>query len=133
MAYSVYAATSATTPSNLTPPDAPADLKATPGTDRVTLRWTASTGATGYVVEQRSGATWEQVYSGPNAIATITGLTPETDYEFRVKAVNDEGDSAWSAVEVRTRAVSTGGEKILIRARKSAVGVLKNKVNIIGG
>ncbi len=121
MAYSVHVETSVTTPSLLTPPDAPTNVQATPGTDRVTLRWTASQGATGYVVELKSGTAWSQVYTGPNATATITGLTPEADYEFRVRAFGDGGESPWSTVTARTRALVTGGNTIY-RVLKLKVG-----------
>ena len=104
MAYSQHATITFKTLAALSPPGPPSDLKATPGSDKVILRWTGQPEATGYVVEYRKGSgTWNAGYSGPNTQATITGLTPETEYEFRVKAVNAAGDSAWVTVTVKTK------------------------------
>jgi len=104
MAYGPPVTTTATTLSALTPPGTPSGLTATPGSNRVRLNWTAASGATGYVVEYRQGTgQWQPGYSGPNTQATITGLTPDTEYEFRLKATNAAGDSGWATVTVKTK------------------------------
>ena len=104
MAYSHYATTTAKTLAALSPPGPPSELKTTIGSDKVILRWIGPPEATGYVVEWRKGSgTWNAGYSGPNNQATISGLTPDTEYEFRLKATNAAGESAWATVTVKTR------------------------------
>ena len=108
MAYGPPVTTTATTLSALTPPGTPSGLTATPGSNRVRLNWTAASGATGYVVEYRQGTgQWQPGYSGPNTQATITGLTPDTEYDFRLKATNDAGESGWVTVIVNTKEMIT--------------------------
>ena len=63
----------------------------------------------GYRVEFREGPgeNWHNApHSGTATSATITGLTPGTEYEVRVRADNGEIPSAWS----RRARGSTGGE-----------------------
>jgi len=50
---------------------------------------------------------WEQLWSGTGTTATITGLTPDTEYEFRLKATNTAGESAWVTVTVKTKIKET--------------------------
>ena len=54
---------------------------------------------TGYGVEYRQGAsgTWTNwSHSGTDTMATITGLTANTEYQVRVRALNGETPSDWS-------------------------------------
>ena len=88
------------------PPAAPAaPVAVARGPDRLTVRWTApanrgppllrydlgyrATGAVDFVTEE---------YPATETAAAIFGLTRATDYEFQVRAVNDEGSGDWSEV-----------------------------------
>ena len=108
MAYSLPAKITFKTLSALTPPVTPSGLTPTAGSNRVRLNWTAVSGATGYVVQWKVGSEeWVEGYNGPLAQATITGLTPDTEYDFRLKATNAAGDSAWVVVTVKTKSQET--------------------------
>ena len=76
-------------------------------TRSVELRWSAATGATGYVVERRPpGGSFAPVTQQLDAGARFSvdrGLSPRTDYEYRVKAVGAEADVQLSNVaSIRT-------------------------------
>ena len=76
----------------------------TPKTE-LDVSWTAPdvTGTpaiTDYDVQykQTSDSTWtSHSFTGTGVSTTLTGLTEGTKYEVQVRAVNDEGDGAWSA------------------------------------
>ena len=86
-------------------PDAPRSLTAVPGRLLVTMSWLAplSNGGipiTDYVIESSTddGATWARI---PDAVstatsATLSGLVGNTQYLFRVRAVNSAGTGAAS-------------------------------------
>jgi hypothetical protein len=97
------AQSNAVTPATV--PDAPTIGTATAGTGSATVTWTApanngGSAITGYRVDTLTGG-GATVVSTTNAglvtTATITGLTANTTYTFRVRAVNDIGQSANSA------------------------------------
>ncbi|MCL2623781.1 MAG: fibronectin type III domain-containing protein, partial [Planctomycetaceae bacterium] len=78
----------------------------TPGS--VTLIWNAATGATGYVLQYKKATdtTWTTATVASGALtATVSGLSADTDYNFRVQAANAGGASDWSAVTVTTEAI----------------------------
>ena len=61
------------------------------------LTWNLRTGATSYDVGWRIGGGTETVASaGNNDNYTITGLTPDTEYDVRIRSVNIVGDGTWS-------------------------------------
>ena len=78
-------------------------LQASGGDTQATLTWLepATNGAaiTGYTYQWKSGS---QSYdpgrqgTATGLTTTITGLTNDTEYTFRVRATNSSGDSAWS-------------------------------------
>ena len=82
-------------------PTAP-DLKsATPGHAQVTLRWTygGSIAATSYQYSKDGGSTWTTAtVSGTvgTITFTVTGLTNDTEYTFKVRGVNSYGNGAES-------------------------------------
>lgn len=84
----------------VTTPDAPTDLSATPIDTGVQLHWSApiNTGGaliTDYRIEYRSSdtSTWSIFSNSPSAAttSTVTGLLSNTDYFFRVSAINSAG------------------------------------------
>lgn len=88
------------------PPPAPTNVKAIAGSGQVALMWDSVANATGYdvcIAKQSigevancttyTGGTWLIDKTSP---ATITGLTNNTAYYFRVVAKNASGDSAGS-------------------------------------
>jgi fibronectin type 3 domain-containing protein len=82
------------------PPPAPTGLKATAGSAAVTLKWTASSGATSYNVYRGPAAGSEHATPVATGITTTsyinTGLTNGKTYFFKVAAVNAAGTSALS-------------------------------------
>lgn len=72
----------------------------------VYLEWEAATGATTYDIEY---ATKQEYFDGSNQTSkttgieytqyTMGGLTSGEEYFFRVRAVNDKGNSAWSEIK----------------------------------
>jgi hypothetical protein len=92
---------SATTPV-LTIPAAPSDLQAVAASPfAVDLAWADNSyDEDGFQIERRTGAggTWAQVAAaGPDATSyRDAGLTAGTAYDYRVRATNDAGESAYS-------------------------------------
>jgi hypothetical protein len=87
------AASTAVTP--LAPPSVPSFLAPQPSNGQVVLTWTASTGTvTQYTVQYKlvSASSWLSMTT-TTATATISGLTNNSAYEFRVFASNAIGNS----------------------------------------
>lgn len=90
---------------NLFLPPAPTGLAGTAGDTQVSLSWTAPAGVlaqapvTDYVVQYSSngGTTWATFADGTSTAttATVTGLTNNTEYTFRVAAVNGVGTGSF--------------------------------------
>jgi hypothetical protein len=84
----------------LTEPDAPTAVMATAGSAQATVTWTAPTNTggsaiTGYTVTGDPGGSCS--VAGTVTECTITGLTNETEYTFKVIATNAQGNSLFSA------------------------------------
>ena len=102
-------------------PAPPTGLQATAGDRRVTLSWTNPNDAsiTSYQVQQKAGANdwgdWSTITgSGATTIShTVTGLTNGTEYQFRIRAVNSNGNSPQSGIAgpVTPQAATTVPEK----------------------
>ena len=94
---------SATTPAAPSPPEAPTGLSATAtGVGTVALAWTdVATNEDGYTIQRSpaGAATWTDVTTtGPGATShTDTALQASTAYDYRVRAYNGGGTSAWSS------------------------------------
>lgn len=86
------------TPS-LPAPAPPSDLTATPGDSQVVLTWTASPGATRYIVEQSlaNGGPYAIISATGGISSTNTELTNGVTYYFVVTAANTNGISVNSA------------------------------------
>ncbi len=78
-----------------TPPAAPASLNAYPGNAQITLSWSASIGATNYVILRGTSSGNETVVAGTatNTTYTDTGLLNGTNYYYVVYAVSTGGNS----------------------------------------
>ena len=106
------------------PPSAPAGLSAAAGNAQVELTWTDpdDDSITGYRVQQRKGsAAWESwsAISGSDADTvrhTVTDLDNDSEYRFRIRAVNGSGNSAASAVVEATPSASAAVPKPVLSA-----------------
>lgn len=96
-------------------PSAPTNVNGSPGAGQAEVGWTepGSDGGspiTGYGVEWSTdgGATWNlaSMCSGTATSCTVTGLTNDTGYVFRVSATNANGTGPWSEP---SSAVTPGG------------------------
>ncbi|GFN33018.1 extracellular catalytic domain type 1 short-chain-length polyhydroxyalkanoate depolymerase [Paenibacillus xylaniclasticus] len=93
-----------------TVPAAPLNLTATAGNASVMLNWSASSGATSYIVKRAvtSGGPYTTVATGVTATSyTNTGLTNGTTYYYVVSASNSAGESANSNQASATPTSST--------------------------
>ena len=82
-------------------PDAPVLVTEWVGGDAVTLAWTTGQLVGSFTLQQRSGETWADVASGISGASMnyeISGLTPKTAYEFRIKAEIGIHSSPWSNI-----------------------------------
>lgn len=86
-------------------PTAPSGVSATAGNAQVVLSWSAptvlsQTPITDYIIQysSNSGSTWTTFNDGTSITTnvTVTGLTNNTSYIFRVAAVNGIGQGEWS-------------------------------------
>ncbi len=87
-------------------PDAPTDLRATPGNAQVSLSWTAPSDTGGFAITDyliqysaNAGTSWSTFDDGVNhdTSTTVTGLTNGQEYQFQVFAVTNIGQSTLSA------------------------------------
>ncbi len=78
-------------------PAVPANVRATATTNSVTVTWNSVSGATGYKLLFNG-----ETYSLTGTSRTITGLEPDTAYEYAVCAVNAGGSSAYTASQTIT-------------------------------
>jgi len=94
-------------PSSPTSPGVPTSLAAALGDSQITLSWLApsDTGGisiTDYIIEFKNNDTnniWVVFNDGVSSslAATITGLTNNNSYSFRIKSVNSIGESSYSS------------------------------------
>ncbi|TVR50431.1 MAG: hypothetical protein EA425_09905, partial [Puniceicoccaceae bacterium] len=91
---------SATTPAAPQPPAAPSGLVALPlSTSEIHLDWLDNaTDADGFTVQRDGGAGFDTIatVTSPQTDYTDDGLPPDTGFNYRVRAFNAVGDSAWS-------------------------------------
>ena len=76
----------------MAPPEMPKNVQAVAAADSVTVSWSSVNRATGYRL-RFDGKT--QSVTGTSK--TVTGLNPDTDYEYSVCAYNDGGNSPYTA------------------------------------
>lgn len=87
----------------VTVPGAPLNLSATPASGQVTLSWdppafSGNGTISDYVIQYKFGTSWIPVIDGVNTLTSkvITGLTNGTNYDFKVAAVNEAGQSLFT-------------------------------------
>ncbi|MDR2438088.1 MAG: fibronectin type III domain-containing protein, partial [Planctomycetaceae bacterium] len=81
----------------------------------LSLDWNNVDGATGYILERKnSSGNWQQIYSGTSSKFIDTGLTANTQYEYRVKAASDSGDSKYTTLTVRTTATTDSNGNTIV-------------------
>ena len=91
-------------------PAAPAGFAASPGSTKVWLTWTAPDDAsiTGWEYQQKAGTgsygSWTAIpgSTAAKAYAEVTGLTNDTAYAFKLRAVSDAGNGTASAEQTAT-------------------------------
>ena len=79
-------------------PDIPQNIRATAANDLITIMWDSTTGATDYEVEILNAP----VKTGGIEEYTHYGLNPNTQYAYRVRAMNSSGAGKWSAIVAKT-------------------------------
>ncbi len=103
-------------PDAATEPDAPTGLNGVPSSTEVALTWTApvdngGASITDYIIEYKLASeptTWTTFSDGTSTStsATVTGLTNDLEYDFRVSAVNSVGTGTASSTVSVTPALS---------------------------
>ncbi len=96
----------------VTTPSAPTALTLSPGNTQLSASWSAPTdtggsAVTAYHLRYRTGGgAWTEISSGIGTSTQyiINGLTNGSTYEVQARAVNAQGNSAWSASETVTAA-----------------------------
>ena len=90
----------------VTNPAQPASItSASSSATQLTFGWPAVTGADSYVYQHKRDVdqAWSAESTTTAVSVTITSLTGDTTYDFRVKARNDGGDSLWTATFATTQ------------------------------
>jgi phosphatidylserine/phosphatidylglycerophosphate/cardiolipin synthase-like enzyme len=109
-----------TTSGGVPPPPAPTGLVATTvSSSRIDLSWTDVAGESGYKIERKlaSSSTWAQIATTGADVTTYqntSGLTPSTQYNYRVRAWTTGGNSGYSnTATATTTAASPEAGRIL--------------------
>lgn len=90
----------------IAPPITPGSIRSTEiFWNRISLSWTASPGASGYVLQYKKSdeSTWRTAPTLSETTTTIENLDPETAYMFRVQAFNTSGGSGYANAEATTK------------------------------
>ena len=89
-------------------PPVPTGLSAsTISSSSISVSWTASVGATGYVLQRSpDNATWSTIASPTGTTYSDTGFTASTTYYYRIAARNLSGQSAYSSSANATTSAS---------------------------
>jgi len=122
------------TPVAPVPPQAPANLTAAAGFSLVTLRWDASSGATGYRIYIGSPdcSTFISTTTTTGTSVQVTGLTNGTPYCFVVRAYNAAGESENSNQATATPSASAPSAPYLAGVFLSMTSVVLTWTTITG-
>jgi hypothetical protein len=92
-----------------------------------TVRWNAVAGAASYQVQVATGASFATTVVDQSGVSgtsyAVSGLTNNTIYYWRVRAVNAGGTSAWSPVWSFTTIVAAPEAPVLVSPSDGATGV----------
>jgi hypothetical protein len=114
--FSAYIGMLVTTPPpnpNPTVPETPTNLSFTIQSSSVECIWQGLATSWKYQYKLSSDSNWNTEITVNVNIATITGLTPNTTYNFRVKAVNSRGESSYATSNFTTQNVVTVPNSLL--------------------
>lgn len=111
-----------------TPPDISLITVTSINSDSVTINWTTDTVATGQV-EYGTTAAYGEVTTLDSALSlihsvTITGLTPNTEYHYRIRSADEIGNTATSSDNVFTTASLVSGEVTTTTSETSTTGTV---------
>src|SRR6185437_12618091 len=114
-----------TTATALTKPATPVLTATVASATSISLSWVAITGATSYVIESSNdgGNTWANLPSQSGTTYVNTGLTADTQYKYRIHAVNATGSSP-------TGSVSTITTTLLAPAGLAATAISSTQINL---
>lgn len=104
-----------TTAPNPDPPAVPAGFTATASSSSaINLSWNAVTNATSYILERRpDGGSYSQIASPIGTSYSDSGLNPNTNYTYRLRAVNASGQSSTVTASARTLIAVGNGTGLL--------------------
>jgi Domain of unknown function (DUF1929)/Fibronectin type III domain len=88
----------------------PGNFNANPGVTTVELTWATVSSATGYTLERKEGSgNFQTILPSQNTTSfQDTGLTPNTSYTYRLKAVKGSAQSSGATKGVTTKSQGTG-------------------------
>jgi len=95
---------------------------------QITLSWTASSGATSYVIQRCQGAgctNFAQIGTSTTASYSDTGLTASTSYSYRVDATNASGTSGFSST-----ATGSTGAAPTVPSNVAATVISSTQINV---
>ncbi|HWE03064.1 MAG TPA: fibronectin type III domain-containing protein [Tepidisphaeraceae bacterium] len=98
--------------STVTAPAIPTLSTTSVGATSISFSWTASPTATGYTLQDSSdaGMTWTTAVTQAGVSYSVTGLSADTSYQFKILASNGSGSSLYSApVTIKTLLASPAG------------------------
>lgn len=125
------AAVTATPTDYVPPPEPPSNLKVSAGHDFAKLTWNLAPYAEEYIVFV-NGA---EVGRTSRTYFTVTGLEPETEYTFAVKATNSTGESGTVTATAHTRKapeLEDGADRIGENIGFSVIDVIVNAIHLLG-
>ena len=106
--YSSSASVSAYTGTASDKPEAVTGLSAAASAERVTLSWNKNSSADIYQIDMYKDGKWTYVAKTPGTTYTVTGLTANTDYQFKVFAFKGKEYSSSASVSAYTGTTVSG-------------------------
>ena len=89
-------------------PEAVTGLSASANADSITLSWNENSAADSYQVDMYKNGEWVYVAKITDTSYTVTGLLPNTSYNFRVYAFSEDKYSSSSRITASTGAAASG-------------------------